>query len=67
MDIILSNEQDFLTFIKDQAMPNGNLSIRGVARCCGVRNESIIEGGDFKSRKLGQTLTGHGFQAGDFV
>ncbi len=62
---IISNQQDFLSYVKDQAMPNGNLSIRGTARCCGVHHTALIRGGDFKSEKLGQTLTSHGFQAGD--
>lgn len=46
-------------------MPNGNLSIRGVARCCGVDDKAIINGADFKSNKLGQILTYQGFQAAD--
>ncbi len=64
---IISNQQDFLSYVKDQAMPNGNLSIRGTARCCGVHHTSLIRGGAFKSEKLGQTLTSHGFQAGGLI
>jgi hypothetical protein len=64
---IIKSEQDFLSFIRDQAMPNGNLSIRGVARCCSVHHNSIIDGGDFKSVKLAQTYTEHGLECGDLV
>jgi hypothetical protein len=69
-DIVTINSQsDFLAFIRDQAMPNGNLSIRGVARCCGV-DESAFRNGVFKgaelaSHKLAQTLTAHGFYAAE--
>lgn len=64
---IIHTEQDFLSFIRDQAMPNGNLSIRGVARCCSVDDTSIIRGADFKSVKLGQNLTEYGFKPADLV
>jgi hypothetical protein len=64
---IIHTEQEFLSFIRDQAMPNGNLSIRGVARCCSVDDTSIIRGADFKSAKLGQTLTEYGFKPADLV
>lgn len=64
MQLAIKNQDDFLAFIRDEAMPNGNLSIRGVARCCDVPHTSIIRGGAFKSAKLGQTLTAHGFGAG---
>jgi hypothetical protein len=64
-NIVIHNQSDFLVFIRDQAMPNGNLSIRGVARCCGVDHAALIRGGDFHSEKLGQTLVTNGFKAGD--
>lgn len=67
MSSIISNQSDFLAFIKDQAKPNGNLSIRGVARCCGIEHTSLIRGGAFKSQKLGQTITQHGFESGALV
>jgi hypothetical protein len=62
-DIVIHNQSDFLAFIRDQAMPNGNLSIRGVARCCGVENTSIIRDGAFNSDRMGQTLVANGFEA----
>jgi len=64
---IIGSEQDFLSFIRDQAMPNGNLSIRGVARCCDAPHTSIIRGGAFKSEKLAQTYAEHGFEPGALV
>ncbi len=64
---IIKSESDFLSFIKDQATSNGNLSIRGVARCCDVSPTSIIEGGHFKAQKLGQTLVDYGFDAAHLV
>jgi hypothetical protein len=62
-DIVIHNQSDFLAFIRDQAMPSGNLSIRGVARCCGVENTSIIRDGAFNSGRMGQTLVANGFEA----
>lgn len=60
---IIENQSDFLAFIKDQAMENGNLSIRGAARCCGVQETSLIRGAAFNSVILEQTLTEQGFEA----
>lgn len=60
----IQTQSDFLTFIKDEAMPNGNLSIRGVARCCDVPHTSLIRGGALKSNKLSETLSSKGFHAG---
>jgi hypothetical protein len=65
MQLAIENQNDFLAFIRDEAMPNGNLSIRGVSRCCGVDDKAILNGADFKSQKLGQTLTTHGFWPAD--
>lgn len=33
----ISTSQEFLQLIQDERMSNGNLSIRGVARCCDVK------------------------------
>lgn len=63
----IANQFDFLSFIRDEAMENGNLSIRGVARCCGVHHSSIIKGGGIVPQKLAQTLMAHGFQAGGLL
>jgi hypothetical protein len=62
---LIQNQSDFLSFLRGEAMPNGNLSIRGVARCCGVHQSSTLksESDGFVSKKLGQTLIGHGFEA----
>ena len=67
MSNIIKNQTDFLAFIADEAMGNGNLSIRGVARCCDVEHTSIIRDGAFNSAKLAQTLIEHGFEAGALV
>ena len=60
----IQTQSDFLSFIKDEAMSNGNLSIRGVARCCDVPHTSLIRGGALKSNKLSETLSSKGFHAG---
>ena len=67
MSISILTQSDFLAYIADQALPNGNLSIRGVARCCGVEHTTIIRGGAFAPAKLGQTLTQAGFEAGVLI
>lgn len=59
--------EDLLSFIKEDANSQGNLSIRGVARLAGVSHNSIIESGHFKSQKIAVTLTGQGFDAGDLA
>lgn len=64
---IINTEQDFLSFIRDQAMPNGNLNIRGVARCCEVPHTSLIRSGAFNSEKLAKTFAEYGFEAGALV
>jgi hypothetical protein len=65
--IPIASGSDFLAFIRDQAMPNGNLSARGVERCCGIANSSLIEGVGFRVEKLAQVLTSQGFQAVDLT
>ena len=59
----IQTQSEFLAFIKDEAMANGNLSIRGVARCCDVRDTSLIRGAALKSNKLSEMLSGKGFNA----
>jgi hypothetical protein len=66
-DIIISSKSDFLTYIRNQAMANGNLSTRGVERCCGIANASLIDGVDFRVAKLGKILTDKGFHALDLI
>ena len=48
-------------------MPNGNLSIRGVARCCDVPDTSIIRGAALANKQLLETYTEHGFEAAALV
>jgi hypothetical protein len=63
----IETEKDFLGFISDETTKSGNLSTRGVERCCGVGNNTLIKSVGFAGRKLGQTLTSHGFQAVDLT
>ena len=65
--IVIESSAQFLSFIKDEVKGNGNLSIRGVARCCGVEDTSIVRGAAFASEKLAQKLEGEGFQGAALV
>lgn len=67
MSNIITTQSDFLDFIRDQAFDNGNLSIRGVARCCGVDHMAITRDGEFAGAKLSEKLTQQGFDAGDLI
>lgn len=53
-------------FVKE-FVSNGNLSIRGLAAMCGVADTAIIRGADFKSDKLAERLTAHGFEGADLA
>lgn len=48
-------------------MANGNLSVRGVERCCGIANASLIDGVDIRVTKLSKNLADKGFQALDLI
>jgi phage antirepressor YoqD-like protein len=61
----IKTQSDLLAFLKDNLSDGKNLSIRGLARLCDVDDKAILNGADFKSDKLGQTLIAHGFQAAD--
>jgi hypothetical protein len=67
MSEMILSQSDFLAFIRGQAMANGNLSTRGVERCCGVANGSLFAGVDIRVKNLGQTLALHGFQPLDLA
>lgn len=56
-----------LEALRKDAFENGNLSIRGVARLCGVADTSIIRDAAFKSQKLAEKLTSHGFDAAALI
>ena len=62
---IIQTQNDLLAFVKDQLTSDNNLSIRGVARLCGVDDMSILRNADFASKKLGLTLAASGFEAAD--
>ena len=56
-----------LSLIKGEAMPNGNLSIRGVARMADVSDTAIMRGADFNAQRLAEILTQQGFQGADLA
>lgn len=69
MSLMLSNHriespQALLSFIKEDANDDGNLSTRGVAKLAGVEHTSIIRGGAFASLRLDEMLTSQGFEGG---
>ena len=60
---IITNQSELLAFVRDELNSEKNLSIRGVARLCGVKDTSIIRGAAFSSVNLSQKLIGQGFDA----
>lgn len=64
---LVQTPAQLLAFIKEDMNRKGNLSVRGVARCCGVADKSIINSGSFNSAKLAGALAEHGFEAGSLV
>lgn len=63
----ISDERSLLDAIRDEAMANGNLSIRGVARLAEVQDTAIIRSADFRSTKLAEKLTALGFGSADLA
>ena len=63
----IESPEDLYRLIESEAMSNGNLSIRGVARMADVDHKSISKGGDFNSKILAQKLTESGFCCGDLI
>lgn len=63
----ISSPDALFNLIANEAMPNGNLSIRGVARMADVNDSAIIRGADFHSQKLAEILTGQGFTGADLT
>jgi hypothetical protein len=61
------SKDEFLALVQQEIMNNGNISIRGVGRCCGVHHTAIARGGDIRSQKLSETLANYGFQGGDLI
>jgi hypothetical protein len=64
---LIATPEALFNLIANEAMPNGNLSIRGVARMADVNDKSVIDGADFKSQKLAEKLTGQGFECADLA
>ena len=62
---LINTPAALFSLISNEAMPNGNLSIRGVARMADVNDMSIIRGADFSSQKLAERLVQHWFEAAD--
>lgn len=63
----INNQETLLQFLKSELTSDSNLSIRGLAKLCGIKHTSLIRGGAFNSVKLGQTLMEHGFDAGALI
>lgn len=63
----IQSQSDFLAFIRDQAMSNGNLSIRGVARCCDVHHSTLQDALSSVAGKVTKTLTQHGFDVAGII
>lgn len=63
----IATPEALFNLIANEAMANGNLSIRGVARMADVNHKSIIDAGGFVSQKLAEALTKQGFEAGGLV
>lgn len=64
--IRFSSTKELLDFIRKDAKPNGNLSIRGVARLAKVDNKSIVNGAEFSSVRLAKHLTAQGIEGAEF-
>ncbi|MGL5059042.1 MAG: hypothetical protein ACRC62_03585 [Microcoleus sp.] len=63
----IQSQSDFLAFIKDQAMPNGNLSLLGTARCCGIHHSTLQDALSTVAGKVVQTLASHGFDPAGII
>jgi hypothetical protein len=64
---VITTPEDLFNLIANEAMPNGHLSIRGVARMADVQHTSIVRDGAWSNEKLAQALVPQGFQAGALV
>lgn len=64
---IIKTQADLLDFIRDELSNNQTLSIRGVARLCGVNDMAIIRSAEFASKKLAEKLTPQGFDAAELT
>lgn len=65
--IVIKTQEDLLEFLRENITKDKYLSIRGVARLCGIADKSLINGGSFNSEKLGQTLIENGFEIGSLI
>lgn len=63
----INTQETLLQFLKSELTSESNLSIRGLAKLCGIRDTSLIRGAAFNSVKLGQTLTEHGFECAALI
>jgi hypothetical protein len=59
----IASPEALLATMREFTQNDRNLSIRGVAKLCGVDDMSIIRSADFHSAKLGQKLMAAGFEA----
>lgn len=63
----ISNFDDFRRYIRENSIGDRALSIRGLAKLCGIRDTAIIRGAAFSSARLSQKLSGHGFEPAAFL
>ena len=67
IDVVIKTTDDLLTYIRENLIGGSNISIRGLARLCGVEDTSIIRSAAFKTLKLAEILVAEGFEAADLV
>ena len=60
----ISSTAELLSFFKEN-LTGDNLSIRGLARLCGVPHTSLIRGSAVGTAALAEKLLEHGFEATD--
>lgn len=66
MDII-KEKSSVLQIIRQNLIGEKNLSVRGLARLCGIQHTSIIRDGAFNNKSIAQSLIQNGFDAGALV
>lgn len=64
---LITTQAKLLHFIQDNLSEAKNLSMRGLARLCGVDESSLREAAGLQSHKLGQKLTEHGIDTAGLV
>ncbi len=60
----ISNIEEYEAFLRQEMRPNGNLSIRCVARMCTITHKALIKDGEVVASKLAESLKQKGFEGG---